>query len=127
MPQLGVTTRLPLDAKERTWAGARNNQHQTTLRSAERDVKETPCLGLVREILGIAGHDDHAVALQALRLVDGADGLLWRLRARIDTAVGNLRKSAVGGIEIAKADRFPKFSATVDFDIGEVSVCGGKF
>jgi hypothetical protein len=40
MPQLGVTTRLPLDGKEGTWACARDNQHQATLCPTERDVKD---------------------------------------------------------------------------------------
>ena len=74
---------------------------------------------LVGESPGVARHHNDAVAFQALRLVNRADGFFRRLRPRINPAMGNLREPIVGGIEIAEAGRFPEFLA-VDLDIGEV-------
>jgi hypothetical protein len=69
----------------------------------------------------VARHQDDALALQTLCLVDGANRLFWGLRARIRSAMRDLRQAGLGRLEVAYADRVPELFRAVDVGTAEAS------
>lgn len=113
---------FPLDHQQ--WAGVvtRQHEHQPFLGAAERHIEKAPCIVFIGKRLGVARHDDHAVALQSLGLVNRAERPRRRLRPRKRPLVGDFCKADVGTVKVSQSDGVPEFPVVVQFDFGESRV-----
>src|SRR5258708_7072413 len=74
---------------------------------------------IVRKRFCVTRHHDHAIAFEPFRLVDGADCLLWSLRARVRATMRDLRQPFFDVFEVAQPNRVVKLAVVIHLDLRE--------
>lgn len=73
-------------------------------------------------MIRIARNHHNAVAFEAFRLVDGAQGFRGRFRMHAGPSPGKFGMAVVGGLEIPELDRVLKFFRAIDLHPGKIPV-----